>query len=504
MNELDDFRTGRAQLAREHPLYPREPHVTLEALDILKSSPNKACFLATCDGGLTRCVLKAARQGLDLEYRFLAERAEMFTGMIPYPISYWERDGVQYLLRQYVTGQTLSELYQDEAPIPQAKLKRIIDALVDALNRLHTAGLVHRDLKPDNILWTEHETCVFIDIETFRTPQPGKLCDTVNIGTRAYASPEQLCDLQTDTRSDVYGLGRVLLYLITGSDVDTDAKRVRGRIGRVIRRCTAFSPEKRYPSVLAFRRALKGKPALTAAIISLTVCALAMLGVVVSLQMRSIVYVGKEPLQSVIDRIEPDRTVTLRLTQDAVVTEPLAVVGCNVILEGSAEIIGQVNDDMITIAPGASLTIRDGISITSDSAGVLISNNGHVALEGGILSLSGDTAARVAIDCRATGNAELNRGLIRVNALGLPENGYAECLLIDKGSARLTGAHLSIINCIQHIGAVLNRGGNLVMTGGSVFADSPNGVGSFSIATMEGGVTTVTGGEIAPEIYTGS
>lgn len=89
--------------------------------------------------------------------------------------------------------------------------------LCDVLRYLHERNYVYRDMKPGNILLRPDGRLALIDFGTMRVYKPGKAGDTVCLGTRGYAAPEQFGGMgQTDARTDIYGLGATLYYLATG------------------------------------------------------------------------------------------------------------------------------------------------------------------------------------------------------------------------------------------------------------------------------------------------
>lgn len=129
--------------------------------------------------------------------------------------------------------------------------------LCDAVAELHGAfdpPLVHRDLKPENVIVSPGGVTI-VDFGTARAHREGTESDTVKFGTRAYAPPEQFGYGQTDVRSDVYALGMVLLFMLTGrtpspafAGEGAKASEVDPCLAAVIEKATAFDPKKRYAS----------------------------------------------------------------------------------------------------------------------------------------------------------------------------------------------------------------------------------------------------------------
>ena len=172
-----------------------------------------------------------------------------------------ESGGVCGLLRDYLPGTTLEQLIQRDGALTGPETARLGIGLCDALGTLHamTPPVIHRDLKPENILLTETGRCRLIDFGAARTYKTGQREDTVCLGTRGYAAPEQYGSGQTDVRTDVFGLGKVLTYALAGGYTDTPP-RLAGRdrfLERILGRCCAYDPARRWPDTGKLKRALE-------------------------------------------------------------------------------------------------------------------------------------------------------------------------------------------------------------------------------------------------------
>src|SRR4051812_6975165 len=131
-----------------------------------------------------------------------------------------EYEGVLYLAMRLVPGTNLRQLI-DRGPLELPRIVRIVSEVADALQTAHTAGLVHRDVKPANILIAgegDHEHAYLTDFGlTKRLGSSGDLTRTGGwVGTPDYAAPEQIQGHQVDGRADVYSLGCVVYEALTG------------------------------------------------------------------------------------------------------------------------------------------------------------------------------------------------------------------------------------------------------------------------------------------------
>lgn len=133
-------------------------------------------------------------------------------------------DGTLFLVMEYVPGRTLRDLIRHEAPIAPGRALELIEPVLRALSAAHEAGLIHRDVKPENVLLDGNGGAKVVDFglaravnsETQHTATAGVL-----IGTVSYLSPELVVDGRADARADVYAAGVVLFELLTGKKPHT-------------------------------------------------------------------------------------------------------------------------------------------------------------------------------------------------------------------------------------------------------------------------------------------
>ena len=181
---------------------------------------------------------------------------------VPYVYDYFETSDGAYLLREYIDGRTLYELVEKEGPMPLNRAVPLMEQLCGHLIRFHASvpPIIYRDLKPANIVLQDSGDCYLIDLGTVRTYHEDDSADTVFIGTTGTAAPEQFGARQTDARTDIYALGILFYYLLTGEVKlrDNHLKKLPSKAARIIRRCTAFDPNDRYSEVSMVIDALHG------------------------------------------------------------------------------------------------------------------------------------------------------------------------------------------------------------------------------------------------------
>ena len=202
-----------------------------------------------------------------------AQRAGRRLPHLPRIVECSRQDGRIVVVMEHVAGETLAEVVASSAD-RLALARRVFPDLCEAVAELHglfSPPVIHRDLKPGNVM-VSRDAVVLIDLGIARSYKEGAERDTTHFGTRAYAPPEQFGFGQTSVTSDVYALGMLLFFCLTGRDpAASDRERgfahgdVPEALRAVIARATDLDPAKRFPSAAAFERAfLDALPATSA------------------------------------------------------------------------------------------------------------------------------------------------------------------------------------------------------------------------------------------------
>jgi serine/threonine-protein kinase len=150
-------------------------------------------------------------------------------------------DGRPYIVMECVEGVTLAELLRERGRLPTDEAVGLAVQACRGLAHAHAAGLVHRDVKPQNLLLREDGTLKVADFGIARAAESTALTQAGTVlGTAAYLSPEQAAGREVTAAADVYGLGAVLYELLTGqppyvadSLVDLAEKQAEGAIAPV-------------------------------------------------------------------------------------------------------------------------------------------------------------------------------------------------------------------------------------------------------------------------------
>jgi len=195
---------------------------------------------------------------------------------LPRVIDHFEEGDNAYLVMDFIHGHRLDEIVEQGKVLPEAQVLRWADQLLDALTYCHRQGVIHRDIKPQNIIITPESKAVLVDFGLAKLVNPDDpRTRTVmrGLGTPEYAPPEQYDTREghTDARTDLYSLGATLYYALAGVSPPTVSARVVGEdlmplrrhrkdtseaVDRALSKALALKPAHRFQSANEMRRAL--------------------------------------------------------------------------------------------------------------------------------------------------------------------------------------------------------------------------------------------------------
>ncbi|MEA2631211.1 MAG: eukaryotic-like serine/threonine-protein kinase, partial [Chloroflexota bacterium] len=240
------------------------------------------------------CALKLIRPGVEADPRSQArfEREVRLTAALAHPntVEIYDygrtEDGTYYYVMEYLPGLTLTELVERHGPLPPGRAVYLLRQVCGALREAHAAGLIHRDIKPSNIIAARRggvdDVAKLLDfglVLPVARPDAPQLSGEVRVlGTPLFMSPEQARgDGGLDGRGDIYSLGAVAYYLLTGRPPFDEGDGLRLLIAhardpvvppslvrdgipadleRVVLRCLAKGAADRYADSGALERAL--------------------------------------------------------------------------------------------------------------------------------------------------------------------------------------------------------------------------------------------------------
>jgi serine/threonine-protein kinase len=242
-----------------------------------------ATVVAARDEALDRAVaVKLLASGSDVARERFAREARAAASLshpnvvVVYDVGH--EDGQLYLVMELVPGGDLATLLAGRGALPEADAVRIADGVLAALEVLHRAGIVHRDVKPANVLLAPDGTVKLTDFGIARPDDSPTLTTTGSVlGTPAYLPPEQALGEQPSTSGDLYSLGAVCFEMLAGAPpfgrgtsagvalahIREPVPRVRDArpdvaapLAAVVERALAKDPADRWPDAAAMRAAL--------------------------------------------------------------------------------------------------------------------------------------------------------------------------------------------------------------------------------------------------------
>lgn len=183
---------------------------------------------------------------------------------LPMALDFFEEGGRHYLVEEYIPGETLQAMLLREGRLPAERAVRIALQILEVLEYLHHRRIVYRDLKPQNVMLLRGGRVRLIDFGAARRYRKGARQDTVPLGTPGYASPEHYGKAQTDARSDVWSLGAVMHYMLSGTDPSDGTpwrfeplgEDVPEGIAGIVSRALEMDPARRYQTAKSMRLAL--------------------------------------------------------------------------------------------------------------------------------------------------------------------------------------------------------------------------------------------------------
>jgi serine/threonine-protein kinase len=170
-------------------------------------------FRATRGGQEVALKLLRRELATDETFRRRFEREGRIAAALAHPhlvevVDAGEADGLPYLATRLIAGQTLANRIETDGPLPDAELVRVVTEVATALDVLHEEGLVHRDVKPSNVMLDERGSAALTDFGLARTAADTVLTTPGHVsGTIDYLAPELVRGAPASRQSDVYALG---------------------------------------------------------------------------------------------------------------------------------------------------------------------------------------------------------------------------------------------------------------------------------------------------------
>jgi serine/threonine protein kinase len=185
-----------------------------------------------------------------------------------------------YVVTEYLRGCTLEHLFKAARPLPEKDALKIASLICEALQYMHEHGVIHRDLKPQNVMLCCDGTIRIMDFGIARKMSARRVTaasSDSNLGTADYMAPEQVEGRRSDARTDIYNLGALLYEMLAGTTPFTDENawsamharvtsdpvapgkvnpKLSAEAEEIVLRALQRDPDKRFPSAAAMKVAL--------------------------------------------------------------------------------------------------------------------------------------------------------------------------------------------------------------------------------------------------------
>jgi serine/threonine protein kinase len=172
-----------------------------------------------------------------------------------------EEDGSHFIVMEYVRGRTLKDAIEAGGPLPPARAAQIVCSVLDALTYAHSHGLIHRDVKPQNILLAADGTARLADFGIAHIAGSSTTRTAAILGSAHYLSPEQSRGEEATVRSDIYATGVVLYESLAGRPPFDGANALAIAHLHLRETPPPLPPETPAPTGAAVKRALEKDPA---------------------------------------------------------------------------------------------------------------------------------------------------------------------------------------------------------------------------------------------------
>ncbi len=210
------------------------------------------------------------RKSLELFYREAKALGRL--GNLPNVVHVYRifrENNTAYIVMDYVEGKPLKTIIRERGRIPENLLLPLLDPVLTALQKVHEAGILHRDIAPDNIIIDENGQPVLLDFGAARLDSGSQ--NSLVIGKKGFSSPEQIGGGLQDERSDIYSLGTTYYYALSGVKAQDSVMRaiedqvvplkdlvpgISERVSDAVMKAIAVKPDDRWPNVQAFQKAL--------------------------------------------------------------------------------------------------------------------------------------------------------------------------------------------------------------------------------------------------------
>lgn len=196
-----------------------------------------------------KVIVRYIKDGIDIYEKLLRIKSDF----LPQIYEVARGDDEAIVMEEYIEGMSVGDVLQGGLYTEEG-VTQICRSVCDALSVLHYNGIIHRDVKPDNIMVTNTGDVKLIDFNASKEYKEESAKDTRVLGTTGFAAPEQYGISQSDARTDIYAVGVLINVMLTGehpSKVMCD-----GRMKKIVMKAVSINPNDRYQDCSELKAAL--------------------------------------------------------------------------------------------------------------------------------------------------------------------------------------------------------------------------------------------------------
>jgi len=194
-------------------------------------------------------IIRHIKDGIDVYEKLLKIKSPY----LPQIFEVGKSEDKAIVLEEYIEGMSVGDVLEGGLYTEEGTIK-ICRCVCDALTILHHNGIIHRDIKPDNIMITSKGEVKLIDFNASKEYKEEGERDTRILGTTGFAAPEQYGITQSDARTDIYAMGVLINVMLTGEH--PSKLMCNGRMKKIVRKAVSMNPDERYQTALELRNVL--------------------------------------------------------------------------------------------------------------------------------------------------------------------------------------------------------------------------------------------------------
>ncbi len=215
----------------------------------LKKSEESQVLVYRNKSTQTNIIVRHITSGIDIYEKLLTIKSEYLPQI--YEVARGEHEAL--VLEEYIPGISVGEVLKSGLYTEEGTIK-IIKGICDGLTVIHSHNIIHRDIKPDNVMITDSGNVKIIDFNASKEYKVEEEKDTKVLGTTGFAAPEQYGISQSDVRTDIYAIGVLINVMLTGEH--PSKVMCNGKMKKIVKKAMSINPLDRYQNCEELKNAL--------------------------------------------------------------------------------------------------------------------------------------------------------------------------------------------------------------------------------------------------------